>query len=83
MSDRKDSVILEQQKAELSVYEATLSKKQNEYQRLADSVGIEWREDAARNKVQREAVIAAVNKRLDARIAAAKKQEAEKAAAHP
>ncbi|MCE7794938.1 hypothetical protein LWE61_00045 [Sphingobium sufflavum] len=76
MADRKDSLILERQKADLALYEKALTKKQREYQNLADTFGVEWRKDAARNKAQREAVIAAVNKSLDERIAAAKKREA-------
>lgn len=76
MADRKDSTILQEQKADLALYEAALAKKQREFQATADRFGVEWRQDAARNKVQREAVIAAVNKSLDERIAYAKKQEA-------
>lgn len=81
MADRKDSMILERQKADLAQYESALTKKQREYQNVADTFGVEWRADAARNKAQREAVIAAVNKQLDQRIARAKAREA--ADGHP
>ncbi|HEX7819810.1 MAG TPA: hypothetical protein VF463_04240 [Sphingobium sp.] len=76
MADRKDSTILQEQKADLALYENALRKKQGEFQALADKFGVEWRQDAARNAKQRAEVIAAVNKSLDARIAYAKKQEA-------
>ncbi len=78
MADRKDSTILEEQKADLALYEKALASKQHEFQNVADTFGVEWRAEAARNRAQREAVIAAVNKSLDARIAYAKKQEAAK-----
>ncbi|MFT3965134.1 MAG: hypothetical protein QM690_04545 [Sphingobium sp.] len=82
MADRKDSAVIEQQKKDLAVYEAALQKKQKEFQSVADRLGIEWREEEARNKAQRAAVLAAVNKQLDDRIAAAKKREAGRSAAH-
>lgn len=81
MADRKDSTIIAEQKADLAAYEAALEKKQKEFQHVADMVGIEWREDEARNKTRRLAVIAAINKHLDEKIAAAKKREAEVPAA--
>lgn len=80
MADRKDSAIMEQQKKDLALYEAALQRKQKEFQSVADMVGIEWRKDEARNKAQRTAVLVAVNKQLDERIAAAKKREQESAA---
>ncbi|MET0365557.1 MAG: hypothetical protein ABW169_12980 [Sphingobium sp.] len=80
MANRKDSVIIEQQKKDLALYEAALLRKQKEFQALADRFGIDWRKDEARNKAQREAVLVAVNKQLDDRIAAAKKREEAQAA---
>jgi hypothetical protein len=76
MADRKDSMILERQKADLAIYEAALEKKQKEFQHVADLVGLEWRKDEARNRAQRLEVLTAVNKQLDAKIAAAKAREA-------
>ncbi len=76
MLDRKDSEIIRRQIKDLDTYEAALEKKQQEFQRLADKVGIEWREDEARNTAQRKAVIAAIHKRLDAKLAAALAKEA-------
>jgi len=80
MKDRKDSTIMEQQKRDLGLYEAALEKKQKEFQSVADKFGIEWRADEERNKARRLAVLAAVNKQLDERIAAAKRREAAQAA---
>lgn len=81
MADRKDSVILEKQKADLALYEAALQRKQREFQGVADRVGLEWRTEEAKNRTRREAIIAAINKQLDARIVAAKKREAAEAVA--
>lgn len=79
MADRRDSDILKQQKQDLARYETALQSKQEEFQRLADNFGIEWRADAERNRVQRVAVIAAVNKQLDERIAEAEAREGREA----
>lgn len=76
MKDRKDSTIMEQQKRDLALYEAALEKKQKEFQSVADKLGIEWRADETRNKARRLEILAVVNRRLDERIAAAKKREA-------
>lgn len=76
MKDRRDSTIMEQQKKDLALYEAALEKKQKEFQAVADKFGIEWRADEARTKARRLAVLEAVNKNLDERIAVAKKREA-------
>lgn len=82
MADRKDSTVIAEQKKDLANYENALQKKQHEFQHVADMLGIDWREDEARSKAQREAVIAAVQKRLDQRLAEAKRREAAEAA-HP
>lgn len=81
MSDRKDSDIIRRQIEDINLYERALAKKQVEYQKLADSFGIEWREEEARNKAQRQAVIAAIKKRLDQRLADAVRKEAASIAA--
>ncbi len=81
MADRKDSDIIRKQKEDLARYETALENKQREFQTVADSVGIEWREDEARNRARREAIIKAVNKQLDARLAAAEARERQAAAA--
>jgi len=80
MADRKDSDIIRKQISDLAAYEASLVKKQGTYQELADTFGIEWREEAARNDAQRKAVIAAIHKRLQERLAAAEAREAQPAA---
>ncbi|HEX7852833.1 MAG TPA: hypothetical protein VF503_03980 [Sphingobium sp.] len=79
MANRKDSTVMEQQKKDLANYEVALQKKQKEFQSLADKFGIEWRSEEARNSAQRKAVMEAVDKQLDQRIAAAKKREASEA----
>ena len=74
-SDRRDSDIIRKQIEDVIRYEAALEDKQGEFRRLADGLGIEWREDAARNKVQRDAAIAAVHQRLQERLAEALARE--------
>lgn len=75
MADRKDSDIIRKQIADLDAYETGLVKEQGKFQHLADSLGIDWREDEARNAAQRKAVIAAIHKRLQERLAAAEATE--------
>ncbi|HZV58057.1 MAG TPA: hypothetical protein VFF89_10300 [Sphingobium sp.] len=76
MADRRDSDIIRRQIADLASYEAGLEKRQERFQRVADMVGIEWREDEAKNREQRKAIIAVVRKRLDERLAEALAHEA-------
>lgn len=76
MADRKDSDIIRQQIKDVATYEAALSKKQVEFQKVADQLGIEWREEEARNKKQRAEIIAAIEKRLKERLATALAKEA-------
>jgi hypothetical protein len=83
MADRKDSDVIRQQIKDLALYEAALEKKQREFQKVADNLGIEWREDEARNAAQRKSVIVAINKRLQERLAKALAEEAGKASAGP
>lgn len=75
MADRRDSDIIKRQINDIDAYEAALELKQGEFQRLADGLGIEWREDAEKNKVQREAVLASVRKRLEGQLAEALARE--------
>lgn len=76
MADRKDSTIIRQQKKDLANYEAALEKKQKEFQHVADMVNIDWRAAEEKNRAQRLVVIAAMQKELDKRLAAALKREA-------
>lgn len=81
VSSRKDSEIIRQQKIDLANYEAALAKKQKEFQRVADIVGIEWREDEARNTAQRQATVVQMQALLDKKLAAALAREAAEDAA--
>jgi len=76
MADRRDSDIIRRQMVDLANYEAGLEKRQERFQRVADMVGIEWREEEAKSREQRKAIIAAVQKRLDERLAEALAHEA-------
>ena len=81
MADRKDSDIIVRQLEDIAKYEVALAKKQNEYQKLADAVGIEWRADEARNRKTREETIAAVKKQLRKKLADALAREGKTATA--
>jgi hypothetical protein len=76
MNDRRDSDVIRKQKADLARYEVLLAAKQKEFQAVATDFGIEWQEDAARNKARRTEVLAAINKQLDERLAKALAEEA-------
>jgi hypothetical protein len=76
MADRKDSDIIRKQIEDIAIYEAALSKKQQEFQKVADRLGIEWREEEVKNKARREAIIAAIQKRLNERLNDALAKEA-------
>jgi hypothetical protein len=80
MADRQDSDIIRKQITDLSAYERGLVDEQGKFQRLADSLGIDWREDEARNSAQRKAVLAAIHKRLLERLAAAEAEEGQSSA---
>ena len=75
-ADRKDSVIIEQQIKDVARFETIFEGKQEEFQRLADRLGIEWREDAMRNKIERAEIIASIKQTLKERLAAALEREA-------
>lgn len=76
MSDRKDSDIIRQQIKDLAAYEAALQKKQREFQKMADGLGIEWREQEKRSTAQRKETMAAMDKILKKRLADALAREA-------
>ena len=44
-------------------------------QKVADMVGIEWREDAERNSAKRKEALTRINAMLDERLAKAKQAE--------
>ena len=64
-----------QQKMDIARYEVALAAKQKDMQKIADMVGIEWREDAARNSARRKEALERIDAMLDARLAEAKKAE--------
>jgi len=70
-SDRSDVAIILQQKADLARREAALRKKQKEMQRLADTFGVEWRDEARRNDARRAEALKQINAMLDKRLAEA------------
>lgn len=71
-ADRSDAAIILQQKMDLARYDVVLQKKQGEMQRLADALGIEWRQEEARNTTQRKEALKQINALLDKRLATAK-----------
>ncbi|WP_413818461.1 hypothetical protein [Sphingobium sp.] len=75
-ANRPDAVIIAKQKADLARGEMLLAKKQKEMQKVADMVGIEWREEAARNHAKREEALKAINAMLDKRLEKAEAAEA-------
>ncbi|RVT43765.1 hypothetical protein [Sphingobium algorifonticola] len=78
-ANRPDAVIIAKQKADLAKGEMLLAKKQKEMQAVADMVGIEWREEAARNGARRQEALKDINAVLDARLAKARAEEAAQA----
>ncbi|HEX7782844.1 MAG TPA: hypothetical protein VF509_08555 [Sphingobium sp.] len=78
-ANRTDAAIILQQKMDLARGEIALRKKQKEMQGLADSFGIDWRADAARNSAKREEALKYINAQLDARLAKAEAAESGKA----
>lgn len=71
-----DSQIIEDQKRDLAMSEEQLLDHQKDMQKVADMMGIDWRESERRNRAKRNEVIAELNRRLDARLAEAKAREA-------
>lgn len=77
---RTDVAVILQQKKELMDQEAAFHAQQEKMQRVADTFGVEWREDAKRNAEKRAEAIRQINAMLDARLA---KAEAKLAAQPP
>jgi hypothetical protein len=75
VGNRSDAAIILQQKMELARREVLLQKKQQEFQRLADKFGIDWRTDEARNTARRKEALKQINAALDARLAKAEAEE--------
>lgn len=74
-ADRPDSAIIRRQIEDFARYREAFENKQGEYQRLADSLGIDWREDAARSERERKELFAAKEKELEQKLAAALEKE--------
>ncbi|WP_250890575.1 hypothetical protein [Sphingobium nicotianae] len=81
MADRKDSDIIKRQLKDLTEYEGSLRTEQVSFQKVADRLGIEWREEEARNRKRREETIAAVKKNLEKKLATALEREGKLATA--
>ncbi|MFZ2995711.1 hypothetical protein [Sphingobium sp.] len=67
-ANRSDAAIILQQKMDLARYNVILQKKQGEMQRLADALGIEWREEEARKTRERKEALKQINALLDKRL---------------
>lgn len=70
-SDRSDVAVILQQKIDLARRAEALRTKQKEMQRLADSLGIEWRDEARRNDARQAEALKQINALLDKRLAEA------------
>ena len=77
-ASRSDAAIILQQKIDLAKSEAALQKRQKQMQGWADSFGIDWRTEEARNSARRKEALKQINAQLDSRLA--KAEAAEKAA---
>lgn len=74
-ANRSDAAVILQQKMDIARYEVALSRSQKDMQKVADMVGIEWREDAERNSAKRKEALTRINAMLDERLAKAKQAE--------
>jgi len=79
-ANRPDAVIIAKQKADIAKGEMLLEKNQKDMQKVADMVGIEWREEEARNRARRQKALKAINEMLDKRLEKAKASETAAAA---
>lgn len=79
-TNRSDAAIILQQKMDLAKREAAIEAKQREMQGIADTFGIDWRKDEARNSARRQEALKQINASLDERLAKAKGAEGEGAA---
>jgi len=70
-ANRSDAAIILQQKMDLARRDAALQKKQVEMQKIADTFGIEWRSEEARNSARRKEAVKQINALLDQRLAKA------------
>ena len=72
---RPDSEIILEQMHDLERREQALRKKQKEMQKLADTFGIEWREEAERNDARRAEALKYIRAMLEKRLAEARAKE--------
>ncbi|MBB4640953.1 hypothetical protein [Rhizorhapis suberifaciens] len=77
--DRTDADIIAQQKIDLLKREAAIKRKQQDFRKVADQFGIDWRKEAAIGDRREKEAVAALMKRLDKMEAEAKAKAAEKA----
>lgn len=64
-ADRSDADIIAQQKKDLLNREAAIKRKQQDFRKVADRFGIEWRKEAALGDKREKEAVAAVMERLD------------------
>ena len=70
-----DSEIILEQMRDLELREEALRKKQKEMQKLADTFGIEWREEAERNDARRAEALKYIRAMLEKRLTEARAKE--------
>lgn len=79
-ANRSDAAIILQQKIDLAKREAAIESKQKEMQGIADTFGIDWRKDEARNSARRQEALKQINASLDERLAQARAAKGDEAA---
>jgi hypothetical protein len=80
-SDRTDVDRIEQQKKDLLKRQAAIKRKQQEFRKVADQFGIEWRKEAAAGDKREQEAVDALMARLDKMEAEARARETREAAA--
>lgn len=80
-ADRTEADIIARQKEDLLKRQAAIKRKQEDFRKVADQFGIDWRKEAAIGDKREKEAVAAVMARLDKLEAEAKAKE--KTAAKP
>lgn len=74
--NRSDVDIIEQQRADLIAHEKALARKQKQFRKVADQLGIDWRKDAQVQAERERKAVASVMARLDKAEADARAKQA-------